>query len=107
MFRYEDQPTAIKICDIGSLNASIVPPREYHKPFVLNNAAFILEGHNDLSGQAASLGEAGKIISIDVLDYIILGDCTFVSLKQKGICEGAKERRYIYRFVWSMKKTLV
>ncbi|MED4461148.1 JAB domain-containing protein [Metabacillus fastidiosus] len=105
MFRYEDQPTAIKVCDIGSLNASIVPPRECHKPVVL--AAFILVGHNDLSGQATSLGEAGKIISIDVLDYIILGDCTFVLLKQKGICEGAKERRYIYRFAWPMKKTLV
>ncbi|MED4534130.1 JAB domain-containing protein [Metabacillus fastidiosus] len=57
MFRYEDQPTTIKVCDIGSLNASIVPPRECHKPVVLNNAAFILVGHNDLSGQAASLGE--------------------------------------------------
>ncbi|MGG3803698.1 DNA repair protein RadC [Metabacillus fastidiosus] len=90
----KNQPTAINICHIGSLNASIVHPRECFKPAILSNAASILVGHNHPSGQAAPsredievtkrLVEAGKIIGIDVLDHIIIGDNQFVSLKEKG-----------------------
>ncbi|MFV2046286.1 RadC family protein [Metabacillus sp. YM-086] len=90
----KNQPTAINICHIGSLNASIVHPRECFKPAILSNAASILVGHNHPSGQASPsredvevtkrLVEAGKIIGIDVLDHIVLGDGEYVSLKEKG-----------------------
>lgn len=90
----KNQPTAINICHIGSLNASIVHPREVMKPAILSNAASILVGHNHPSGQATPsredievtkrLVEAGRIIGIDVLDHLILGDEEFVSLKEKG-----------------------
>ncbi|MGG3859914.1 DNA repair protein RadC [Metabacillus fastidiosus] len=90
----KNQPTAINICHIGSLNASIVHPRECFKPAILSNAASILVGHNHPSGQAAPsredievtkrLVEAGKIMGIDLIDHIILGDDQFVSLKEKG-----------------------
>jgi DNA repair protein RadC len=90
----KNQPTAINICHIGSLNASIVHPRECFKPAILSNAASILIGHNHPSGQASPsnedvevtdrLVEAGKIIGISVIDHIILGDGEFVSLKEKG-----------------------
>ena len=76
----KNQPTAINICHIGSLNASIVHPRECFKPAILSNAASILVGHNHPSGKSAEiredvevtkrLVEAGKIIGIDVLDHI-------------------------------------
>jgi DNA repair protein RadC len=42
----KNQPTAINICHIGSLNASIVHPREVMKSAILSNAASILVGHN-------------------------------------------------------------
>jgi len=42
----KNQPTAINVCHIGSLNASIVHPREVMKPAILSNAAGILVGHN-------------------------------------------------------------
>jgi len=42
----KNQPTAINVCHIGSLNASIVHPREVMKPAILSNAASILVGHN-------------------------------------------------------------
>jgi DNA repair protein RadC len=90
----KNQPTAINICHIGSLNASIVHPRECFKPAILSNAASILIGHNHPSGQASPsnedvevtnrLVEAGRIIGIGVIDHIILGDGEFVSLKEKG-----------------------
>jgi DNA repair protein RadC len=90
----KNQPTAINICHIGSLNSSIVHPREIMKTAILSNAASIIIAHNHPSGNAAPsnedievtkrMKEAGKIIGIDLLDHIIVGDDTFVSLKEKG-----------------------
>ncbi|PKG21569.1 RadC family protein [Niallia nealsonii] len=90
----KNQPTAINICHIGSLNASIVHPREVLKPAILSNAASIIVGHNHPSGKAEPsredievtkrLVEAGKIIGIEVLDHIIVGDEVYISLKEKG-----------------------
>jgi len=64
------------------------------KSAILSNAASIIVGHNHPSGKAEPsredievtkrLVEAGKIIGIEVLDHIIVGDETFTSLKEKG-----------------------
>ncbi|MED4851779.1 DNA repair protein RadC [Caldifermentibacillus hisashii] len=90
----KNQPVSINVCHIGSLNASIVHPREVMKSAILSNAASIIVGHNHPSGKAEPsredievtkrLVEAGKIIGIEVLDHIIVGDETFTSLKEKG-----------------------
>lgn len=91
----KNQPVSINICHIGSLNASIVHPREVMKSAILSNAASIIVGHNHPSGKVdpsredievtKRLVEAGKIIGIEVLDHIIVGDGSFTSLKEKGI----------------------
>ncbi|HDR7314287.1 DNA repair protein RadC [Heyndrickxia sporothermodurans] len=90
----KNQPVSINVCHIGSLNASIVHPREVMKSAILSNAASIIVGHNHPSGKAEPsredievtkrLVEAGKIIGIDVIDHIIVGDETYTSLKEKG-----------------------
>lgn len=90
----KNQPTAINTCHIGSLNASIVHPREVMKPAILSNAAAILVGHNHPSGKAEPsqedinvtrrLSEAGKMMGIELMDHIVMGDDEFVSLKEKG-----------------------
>jgi DNA repair protein RadC len=90
----KNQPISINVCHIGSLNASIVHPREVMKSAILSNAASILVGHNHPSGMVEPscedievtkrLVEAGKIIGIDVLDHIIVGDGAYTSLKEKG-----------------------
>ena len=69
----KNQPVSINICHIGSLNASIVHPREVMKSAILSNAASILVGHNHPSGRVEPsredidvtkrLVEAGKIIN--------------------------------------------
>jgi len=46
----KNQPTAINVCHIGSLNASIVHPREVMKTAILSNSASILVMHNHPSG---------------------------------------------------------
>ena len=90
----KNQPVSINVCHIGSLNASLVHPREVMKSAILSNAASILVGHNHPSGKPEQskedvevtrrLVEAGKIIGIDVIDHIIVGDETYTSLKEKG-----------------------
>jgi DNA repair protein RadC len=79
---------------IGSLNASIVHPREVFKEAFRRSAASILCFHNHPSGDPTPsredievtkrLVECGKVLGIEVLDHIIIGDQTFVSLKEKG-----------------------
>ncbi|WP_313801083.1 DNA repair protein RadC [Cytobacillus sp.] len=79
---------------IGSLNASIVHPREVFKEAFRRSAASIICLHNHPSGDPTPsredievtkrLSECGKIIGIEVLDHLIIGDNKFVSLKEKG-----------------------
>ncbi|MBU8770203.1 MULTISPECIES: DNA repair protein RadC [Cytobacillus] len=79
---------------IGSLNASIVHPREVFKEAFRRSAASIICIHNHPSGDPTPsredievtkrLAESGKIIGIEVLDHLIIGENKFVSLKEKG-----------------------
>jgi DNA repair protein RadC len=84
----------INTVSIGNLNSSIVHPREVFKPAILSNAASILLAHNHPSGDpepsredvaiTTRLVEAGKILGIDVIDHLILGDGCYHSLKEAG-----------------------
>lgn len=79
---------------IGSLNASIVHPRELFKEAFRRSAASMICLHNHPSGNPAPsredievtkrLVECGKILGVEVLDHIIIGDKRYVSLKEKG-----------------------
>ncbi|WP_044022696.1 RadC family protein [Bacillus sp. SG-1] len=79
---------------IGSLNASIVHPREVFKEAFRRSAASIICIHNHPSGDPTPsredievtkrLVECGKIIGIEVLDHLIIGEKKYVSLKEKG-----------------------
>ena len=77
----------------GTVNASLVTPREVFQKALLANAVSIILMHNHPSGDATPsredinvtkrLHEAGALIGIDVLDHIIIGD-SYASLKEKG-----------------------
>lgn len=79
---------------IGSLNASIVHPREVFREAIKRSSAAIIVIHNHPSGDPSPsqedihvtrrLYEAGKMIGIELLDHLIIGDRKFVSLKEKG-----------------------
>lgn len=84
-----------EIISIGSLNASLVHPREVFEPAVRYLAAQIILAHNHPSGNAEPseddlgltkrLVEAGKILGIEVIDHVIVAKNSFASLKEKGI----------------------
>ena len=80
---------------VGSLNASIVHPREVFAEAIKNKAASVIFAHNHPSGDTEPseedlettkrLVEAGKIMGIEVLDHIIVAGNTFLSFKEKGL----------------------
>ncbi|AYU55822.1 JAB domain-containing protein [Staphylococcus debuckii] len=86
---------AVHRCHIGSLNASIVHPREVFKSAILNNAASVIVAHQHPSGDITPsmedisvtkrLAEAGKLLGIEVLDHLVVNnEGKFTSLKEKG-----------------------
>lgn len=86
---------AVHRCHVGSLNASLVHPREVFKSAILNNAASVIVAHQHPSGDITPsmedinvtkrLVEAGKLLGIEVLDHLVVNsDSKFTSLKEKG-----------------------
>ena len=90
----KNQPTCIQTVHIGSLNSSIVHPREVLKSALLSNAASIIVAHNhpsnicDPSPEDISitdrLKKACEIVGVDLLDHLIICSNSFKSLKEDG-----------------------
>jgi len=86
---------AYETISIGSLNASIVHPREVFNRAIKKSSASIILLHNHPSGNpepskediniTKRLIEAGKIIGIEVLDHVIIGDGDYFSLKENSL----------------------
>lgn len=80
---------------VGSLDSSIVHPREVFKEAVSASAASVIFVHNHPSGDPEAseddikltkrLAEAGEIMGIDVLDHVIIGNKNYLSLKREGL----------------------
>ncbi|EYE88457.1 hypothetical protein Q428_07695 [Fervidicella metallireducens AeB] len=85
----------VKDLSIGSLSSSIVHPREVFCEAIKKSTSSIIITHNHPSGDPTPsqedinitkrLCEAGKIIGIEILDHLIIGDGCYISLKEKGI----------------------
>jgi len=84
-----------KLVSMGSLDTSIVHPREVFKEAVSSCAASVIFAHNHPSGDpepskedvelTKRLARAGEIMGIDVLDHIIVCDKSYVSLKARNL----------------------
>jgi DNA repair protein RadC len=80
---------------MGSLDSSIVHPREVFKEAIAASAASVIAAHNHPSGNpepsqddiklSRRLKEAGELVGIDLVDHIIIGDGRFISLKREGL----------------------
>lgn len=79
---------------IGCLNSSIVHPREVFIEAIRCSSNAIILMHNHPSGNpkpsnediniTKRLDESGRIIGIEVLDHIIIGDGNYISLKEEN-----------------------
>ena len=74
----------------GSLNASVVHPREVFAPAVLHRAACVLAAHNHPAPSredrrlTSALKETGIVMGIPLLDHIIIGDGRYFSFRENG-----------------------
>lgn len=91
----KNEPTAIHAVSTGTLNASLVHPRETFKLAILANSAAIVACHNHPSGDphpspqdielTERLRDSGCLLGIELLDHIILGNESFISMKEKAL----------------------
>ncbi len=80
---------------VGSLNATIVTPREVFKAAIKRSSAALICAHNHPSNDptpspedislTSRLVQVGEIIGISVLDHLIIGGQEYVSLKERGL----------------------
>jgi DNA repair protein RadC len=90
----KNQVIKVVTVSIGSLNASIVHPREILKPAIAASAASIVLVHNHPTGDPTPSREdveftrrfakCGELIGIELLDHIVIGADRFQSLKEAG-----------------------
>ena len=91
----KNQIIAFPNISTGSLNASIVHPREVFRCAINYATSSMILVHNHPSGDPTpsiedikvtkKLVEGSKIMDIEILDHIIIGDNKFTSLKQEGV----------------------
>jgi len=85
---------AVETVSIGSLNASLVHPREVFKPAVALSAAAVIVAHNHPSGNArpsgddldltARLDRCGDLLGVALLDHLVIGDTSMTSIREYG-----------------------
>lgn len=85
----------IDTISIGTLNASIVHPRETFEPAIRRHAAKIVISHNHPSGNpdpsdadqtsTDQLIAAGKILGIELIDHVIVTKKSYLSFKEQGL----------------------
>lgn len=85
----------IDCISIGSLNQSVVHPREVFKSALLSSAACLILAHNHPSGDPTPssedinvtrrLKDSGDILGVKILDHIIIGSDNFLSFSERGL----------------------
>ena len=92
----KNYPIAWHVVSVGTVDASIVHPREVFRPAIMDSASAVIVSHNHPSGHpdpsshdltiTRRLVEAGKAVGISVIDHIVAGhDC--VSLRERGLVD--------------------
>ncbi len=84
-----------RVIHIGTLNQSLVHPREVFRPAIQDNAAGIIISHNHPSGTLEAsradmqitqrLKEVAKLIGIELLDHVIISKNGFYSFSEEGL----------------------
>lgn len=96
----------LNICSVGTLNASLISPREVFKSSILSNAAGFIAIHNHPSGSITPSAEdkevterlmaCGEFLDIKMLDHIIVAGETgdMLSMKSEGMMLAVHQRNW-------------
>ena len=84
-----------RVIHIGTLNQSLVHPREIFRPAIQDNSAGIIIAHNHPSGTLEAsradiqitqrLKEVSKLVGIELLDHVILASAGYYSFSDEGL----------------------
>jgi DNA repair protein RadC len=96
---------AVESVAVGGLNSAVIHPREVFKAAIRHSAAAVILVHNHPSGDpepsgddlrlTARLADAGRILGIEVLDHVVVGDGRYVSLRERGHLDGVPAPRSV------------
>ncbi len=88
-------PICLNIVSVGGIDSVAISMREVYKPCIAANATGLIVAHNHPSGDPTPSPEdvaltreivkAGKLLDIDLLDHLVVGDQRFVSLKERHL----------------------
>ncbi len=80
---------------VGTLDASLVHPREVFRPAIRHSAAAVLVAHNHPSGDpepsaedmalTSRLDRAGRLLGLPLIDHLVLGKGEWVSLRERQV----------------------
>lgn len=86
---------SVSVVSVGTLNASLVHPREVFREAIKRNASSVVLAHNHPSGDCEPseediritnrLAEAGRVLGIEVIDHIIIGKHDHLSFKERNL----------------------
>ena len=95
MLNTKNRLIAETIISKGTVNASLISPREVFLEALKHQAVYIILIHNHPSGDPTPsredilitrrMKELGTMIGIELMDHIIIGDRSYISLKERGI----------------------
>lgn len=95
LLNVKNQILDVVTISIGTVNSSLVHPRELFKDAIRTSSSGVILVHNHPSGDPSPsrqdkdlttrLIEAGKVLGIEILDHIIIGDNRYVSFKETGL----------------------
>lgn len=90
--------TSVRVVFVGTVNKSMVHPREVFRYAIMENASAVIICHNHPSGSTNPsnydceatevLKKAGEIIGINILDHIIIGNGDYYSFVEHGVILG-------------------
>jgi DNA repair protein RadC len=91
----KNRPIGLAQISIGCLTWTVVHPREVYGPAVRLGAGAVIVAHNHPSGDpepstqditlTERLASAGELLGIPLLDHLVCGDKSFVSLRTRGV----------------------
>ncbi|NLY89191.1 MAG: DNA repair protein RadC [Firmicutes bacterium] len=86
---------SIETISMGTLDSSLVHPRDVFRTAIKNSSASLILVHNHPSGEpypsnedlniTRRLKEAGELLGIPILDHVIIGDNKYISLREEGL----------------------
>ncbi len=98
-FNTKHRLIGVHVVSVGTLDASLVHPREVYKAAYLSNASALILAHNHPSGDPTPSGEdralsdrlrqAGELLGVDLLDFVIVTDPAegfrYYSFQESGV----------------------